>query len=124
MLSKMKISKPTIYLCGFFIVTQFINGFNDAGSSSSEISRFWYVAAFYWALNWWFIADARSYSAGWKDVYLDMSMFLYIAGFFVIPYYLFKTRGWKAFYTIVLFLGSILGTYILGSLFSLIMRLF
>jgi len=56
----------------------------------------------------------------WFDEYLDMGMFLYIAWIFIIPYYLFKTHGWKALYTIVLFIGVYFGAYIAGIIIHLI----
>jgi hypothetical protein len=49
---------------------------------------------------------------------------LYVAGFFLVPYYLFKTRGWKALYTIGLFLVIIFGAYLAGGMFQLIMQIF
>jgi len=124
MLPEMKITKPSIYLCAFFIVTQFINGFNDAGGKYSDVSTFWYIAALYWALNWWVIVDLRNHGTNWKYGYLDMGMFLYVAGFFIIPYYLFKTRGWKVLYKIVLFLGVIIGAYISGAILSFLISIF
>ncbi|HUG34502.1 MAG TPA: hypothetical protein VMJ90_07005, partial [Anaerolineales bacterium] len=105
MLSNLQISKESLYLCSFFFVAQFFNGINDARGSYSEFSNYGFALAFYWALNWWFLTDSRKHGTGWTDGYLDMGMYLYIAGFIVVPYYLFKTRGWKALYTIGLFFG-------------------
>ena len=124
MLSNLQISKPSLYLCSFLLVTQFINGFNAVGNNRSEISNFWYALAFYWALNWWFIADSRTHGAAWTKSYLDMGMFLYVAGFFIVPYYLFKTRGWKALYTIGLFLAVLFGAYVVGAIFHLFPNIF
>ena len=121
MLSNLQVSRPSIFWCGFLFVTQIINGFNDARNSYSEISNFWYVLAFYWALGWWFITDSRKHGAGWAGGYMDMGMFLYIAWIFLVPYYLFKTRGWKALYTLMLFLGISIGAYIVGAIISLFM---
>lgn len=124
MLSNVQISKPTIYLCSFFLVAQFINGINDTRGSYSDFSIFWFGLAFFWALNWWFIIDSRNHGTSWTDWHLDMGMFLYVAGFFIIPYYLFKTRGWKALYTIGLFLFTIYGAYVAGAIFYLLLSIF
>lgn len=122
MLSNLQISKPSILWCGFLFFSQLINGFNDARNSYSDISSFWYALAFYWALAWWFITDSHEYGAGWAGGYMDMGMFLYVAWIFLIPYYLFKTRGWKALYTLLLFLGVSIGAYIVGAIVSLLIR--
>ena len=124
MLSRLQISKPSIYLCGFFLVTQLINGFNDVGNNLSETSNAWYGLAFYWALSWWFIVDSRTHGIGWIDGHLDMGLFLYLAGIFIVPYYLFKTRGWKALYTIGIFLGAFIGAYIAGAILYFLLRAF
>jgi hypothetical protein len=45
-----------------------------------------------------------------------MGLFLYLAWPFVIPYYLFKTRGVKALITILSFAGIFMATYMIGAL--------
>jgi len=124
MLSKLQISKPSLYLCSFLFVTQLVNGYMDIQNRFSTISNLWYLLAFYWALTWWFVVDSSKQGDGWTGGHLDMGMFLYIGGIFIIPYYLFKTRGWKALYTIGLFLGAIYGAYIAGAIISLLISLF
>jgi len=90
----------------------------------SAISNLWYLLVFYWVLIWWFVVDSSKQGERWPGGHLDMGMFLYIGGVFLIPFYLFKTRGWKALYTIGLFIGAIYGAYITGAIFSLLVSLF
>lgn len=120
----MQTSKPTILFLGFLLVGQFLNGLHSARTGNHEIVYTWSVLAFYWALCWWFIHDSRIHSEPWADKYLDMGMFLYIAGIFMIPYYLFKTRGWKALYLIGLFLAVYLGGYVEGVFFYYLVSAF
>ena len=76
MLSNLQISRPTIYLSGFFFVAQIINGFNDARNSYSVISNYWYALAFFWAVSWWFMTDSRQHGTGWANGIMDMGMLL------------------------------------------------
>ena len=125
MLSKLKISMPSLLLSGFLSIAQFVNGFTDARTGGYlEIAHFWYALAFYWALGWWFISDSRRHDSAWVDKYMDMGMFLYVGWIFLVPYYLFKTGGLKALYTIGLFLGASLGAYIMGVILYALISIF
>lgn len=124
MQSSLRISKPVLFLCGFLLVTQFTYGVNIARTGYSERFYFWYVLAFYWALSWWFIKDSQKHSITWAGDYLDMGMWLYAAWMFIVPYYLFKTRGWKAIYTIGLLLGAYFGAYVMGVILYSLLSLF
>jgi len=125
MQSGLRISKPVIFLCLFLLVAQFIYGANTVRTSYSARFFLVYSLAFYWALGWWFINDARNHGIKWVDNSLDMGMFLYVGWIFLIPYYLFKTRGWKAIYTIGLLLSACIGAYIAGVILSaLLLNLF
>jgi len=124
MLSKLQISKPTIFLSTFLFITQFINGYGDAGSISSPIADYWYIFALYWALGWWFIADSRKHGNGWIGGHLDMGMLLFAGWIFIIPYYLFKTRGLKALYTLGLLLGMTIGAYLEGAILYFFLNAF
>lgn len=125
MKSKLQVSKPTLFLCGFLFIAQFIYGFSAVRVGFSESSYYWYLFTFYWALSWWFLNDSRNQSAAWVDGYMDVGMFLYIAWIFFVPYYLFKTRGWKkALLMIGIFLGIFFGAYILGVILYSITSIF
>lgn len=51
----------------------------------------------------WVIADAKQYDC--KLCY-DFDAFLFFAWPIALPYYLFRTRGWRAFITILCFCGN------------------
>jgi hypothetical protein len=53
-----------------------------------------------------------------------MGMYLYIAWIFIVPYYLFKTRGWKAIYIIGLLAGIYFGAYAMGAILYSLLNLF
>lgn len=118
MQSKMPVSKPLLFWGGFLTIAQFMSGFNNASATIFDHSNYFYIAAFYWALGWWFINDSRQNGNVWMDKYLDLGMFLYMGWIFLVPVYFFKTRGWKAIYTIGLLLIISLGSYVAGAIFS------
>jgi hypothetical protein len=55
-----------------------------------------------WLIWWWLRVDSRERGIGWV---LDLGMFLYLAWIVVLPYHLFKTRGWAAFVPILFFIA-------------------
>jgi len=125
MLSKIKISKSTIFIYGFTFVAQFTGGLNAAQIGFSTAFNYWYFLTLFFALAWWFVNDSRNHDIKWNDEYLDMGMFLYIAWIFIVPYYLIKTRGWKkGLLMIGLFLGVYIGAAILGGLLVFLRSIF
>lgn len=124
MQSSLRISKPVLFLYGFLLVAQFKYGVNIARTGYAGRFYLWYVLAFYWALSWWFINDSRKHGIPWIDKYMDMGMYLYVAWIFIIPYYLFRTRGWKTMYTIGLLLGAYFGAYVMGVILYSLLSLF
>lgn len=64
-------------------------------------------------IGYWLDKDSRNYGVKW--VY-DLGFFLYFAWPFIVPYYLFKTRGIRAILTILIFVGIYLATYLVGLL--------
>lgn len=106
------ISPPLVTLVIFLLLTQIANAIYTAhniepSSTYSTLSAF----GFLWVVGWWIKDDNRKY--GLKLVY-DLGLFLYLAWVFVIPYYLFKTRGRKAFVTLGWFLLLYFFTYLIG----------
>lgn len=107
-------SKPIILLCFFLLIVQIANSFYLArGVEPSPAFDLLYALGFLWLIGWWLKEDSRRYGVKW--VY-DMGLFLYLAWPFVIPYYLFKTRGVKALITILSFAGIFMATYMIGAL--------
>ncbi|HLM00851.1 MAG TPA: hypothetical protein VK400_07325 [Pyrinomonadaceae bacterium] len=70
-----------------------------------------YVLGFWGILCWWLREDSKKYGVSWV---LDIGFFLYVAWIFIVPYHLFKTRGLKAFVTILLFIGIFAVAYLLS----------
>jgi hypothetical protein len=125
MQSRLQISKPTLYLCAPIFVLQVIHGFAVTRSGGEPtVLDAWYPIALFWAVGWWFINDSRTNGINWNNEFLDMGMFLYIAWIVILPYYLFKSRDWKAISTILLISGVYLGAFITGALLHLISTLF
>jgi len=125
MQSKLQISRPTLFLCGYIFVAQFILGLNTAKAGISDAFGYWYIFTSYFALSWWFINDARNHDIKWFDKYMDMGMLLYVAGIFLFPYYLIKTRGWKkALIMIAILLSIFVGATILGGILALLTSIF
>jgi hypothetical protein len=115
------IASPAGLLYLFVLVTQFIFGLYGArGVDPPGSYRLLYALAFLWLFGWWLQQDSRQHRFKW--VY-DLGLFLYIAWPVIIPYYLFKTRGVKAFLTILTFLAVYVGTYIMGMMVYLIFKL-
>jgi hypothetical protein len=107
-----RISAPTALLCVLLVLTQIIVGLYlsrelELPPSFVLLSRLGLM----WVLGWWLQTDSRKHSIKW--VY-DIGLFLYIAWPFIMPYYLFKTRGIKALLTILVFAVIYLGAYLVG----------
>ena len=121
MLANLRISRPTLYLCAAIFFIQSIHGFTVArrGNDLTTLDP-WYAVALFWAIGWWFLNDHRNYATTWANGLLDMGLFLYVAWVFVLPYYLFKSRGWRAIDTVLLLLGVYLVASIVGALVYLV----
>lgn len=70
-----------------------------------------YPIAFLGFVGWWFAEDCRRTGVRWP---LDMGMFVYVAWMFILPYYLFKTRGVKGFAGILAFVGVNLAAWVVA----------
>lgn len=125
MLSNLKISKPSIFFALFLFLAQFFNSFGATRTGElSNHSYFWFVFAFFWALSWWVINDSKIYGIKWFDKDMDMGMYLYVGWALLLPYYLFKTHGWKAVFTIGLFFIAYISAEIIGTVTYLFLNLF
>jgi hypothetical protein len=70
----------------------------------------------FWAIGWWLRDDLRKRN---KTLVYCLGMFLWIAWPILLPYYLIKTRGRKAFFTMALFVGiSVVGA-VLGVILAI-----
>ena len=109
---KPRISVPAIFLVIFMFLANIATGLHYGFSiqPSSAFSLI-YTLGFLGGLSWWLIDDRQKNGLEWLH---SWGNFLYFAGWLVVPFYLFKTRGTKALLTILLFLGLYFGTYIVG----------
>ena len=111
-------SKPLILLFIFLLIVQIANGLYFArGIEPSPAFDLMYALGFLWLVGWWLKEDSKRYGVKW--VY-DMGFFLYLAWVFIVPYYLFKTRGLRAFITILSVVGIFSGTYLVGVIVALL----
>ena len=112
MSSKLHISIPALFFFGFISLANLIAGLY-AGFSIQPSACFQpiYALIVWTSLSWWVIDDSRKH--GWEWLH-SWGIFLYVVGWLIVPYYLFKTRGAKALLIIVLFVVLYLGTFIAG----------
>lgn len=69
-----------------------------------------------YGLGYWLHADSlRRHNFAWPYC---RGVFVYAAGFVIIPYYLFKTRGAKALLTLIIFVSMYVVSMLLGMLAS------
>ena len=112
------IASPAGLLYLFLLFTQPAFGLYTArGIEPPGLFEMLYSLCFLWIIGWWLQRDSRK--RGFKLVY-DMGFFLYIAWPIIMPYYLFKTRGPKAFLTLLIFLAVYAGTYIMTVIIYLV----
>lgn len=125
MLTSLQNSNPTLFLCTVLFIMQAAYGFGSAQHAGNfAILGVLQAIAFNWALSWWFLNDRQQSDLHGHHNYMDMGMFIYVAGMFMIPYYLFRSRGWKAFYTIGLLLAVYLGAFLAGSILYFLIAFF
>jgi len=114
-----RLSSTVIIIIVFLSFIQIVNGlFEVRGSEPSGAFQFLSYIILFSLVGYWFSHDNRKYKIDW--VY-DMGFFLYLAWPLIILFYLFKTRGRKAFLIILGYMGIIIGTggigVLLGTLF-------
>jgi len=93
--------------------------YEDLGSPSGRPAIMANIAQWFFAssLALWVLADARQRR---RSLPYDFDAFVFFAWPFIVPIYLFQTRGWRAIATIGWFLLLFLSATICGSLPSII----
>ncbi len=71
--------------------------------------------AFVWLIWWWLRDDSRKRNIQWM---LDLGFFLILAWIFILPYHLFKTRGFAAFIPILFFIFVLISAYAAAEIVS------
>ena len=114
-------SIPVIFMVLLILVTNiWITLFAVFDRTMSPAFNLLYFIAFTWVLGWWLKKDNQKYKEKW--IY-ELGILIYAVWMIVIPIYLFKTRGLKAFLTIFAFIGLYLGTFIIGMIASIFIKL-
>lgn len=112
MQSRLHDSLPTLVFGIFILIANTAIGLHYGLSiQPSGAINLVYVLGIFWGLSWWLINDSQKYGWKWN---LDWGILLYVAGWLLVPFYLFKTRGTKAFLFILLFAGLYFGAHIVG----------
>ncbi len=119
------LTPATLLLVAFLLVSQIAGAaFDIAGREPPPGFDLLYTLGLIYAVGYWIQVDNRRYNFKWPYC---QGIFLYVVGLFVIPYYLFKTRGKYAFLLLFVFLcltiassliGIALGTLLFGSRFN------
>lgn len=105
-------SAPVVALCLYVFFVNILNVVYIVHEfQPSAIFEILSMIAFWLILCWWLREDSKKFGVGW---FLDIGFFIYIAWIIIIPYYLFKTRGFRGFITILLFLGIHAAAYLLS----------
>ena len=107
-----RLNSPTVLLYLFVLLTQIAaGGYQASGLEPPASYTFIYTCGFLWVVGWWLRTDSRKRGIGWV---FDMGLFLYVAWPFVLPYYLFKSRGVRAVLVILGFAAVYIGGALLG----------
>ncbi len=118
---KSVILMPVIFMVVLILIANiWISLFTIFDRTMSPAFNLLYFIAFTWALGWWLKEDNQKYKEKW--IY-ELGILTYAVWVIVIPIYLFKTRGLKAFLTIFAFIGLYLGTFIIGLVGSIFIKL-
>lgn len=116
-----RLTIQAIVLLAFIVVSQAIKGFYAIYDMPlpGAFMLLSYLGLF-WLIGDWFMKDSKKNNVDWA---FDMGLFLYISWPIFIPFYLFKTRGFKkAITTTVSFIVLYFGVYYLSFyVFDLIM---
>ena len=75
--------------------------------------EFLYIAAFPWAAISWFRSETQK--SDLQRVYCH-GMLMNFGWFFIIPYHLFKTRGWKGLLPLLALVGTYVGSLVMSSI--------
>ena len=112
MKSKLLDAMPALLLAIYIFTANVATGLHYCFSTQpSAASNLVYALGIFWGLNWWLINDSQRYD--WKWVF-SWGNLVFFAGWILVPLYLFKTRGARAFLILFLFIGLYFGAYITG----------
>lgn len=92
--NSLKINKQVLFIIFLVIFTQTVHGFY-AIYEKSPPGAFVLIGYFlmFWLVGDWFMKDSKKNNVSWV---FDMGFFLYLSWPLLIPFYLYKTRGFKS----------------------------
>ena len=120
MLSELRglLTTATLLLVVFLLVAQVSStAYGALGLETPPGFDLLYSFGMLYAIGYWLVVDNRKNNFRWPYC---RGIFLQIAGFFIVPYYLFKTRGKYAFLILFIFICL----YLAASLTGLIVTTF
>jgi hypothetical protein len=116
MQSKLPVSIPALFFTVFISIANFVIGLYSGFSIQPSLAfQLVFILIFWAALSWWFLDDSKNHGLEWLH---SWGIFLYAAGWLVVPYYLFKTRGAKALLIILALIALTLGSLVSGAVFG------
>src|SRR5258705_4364914 len=94
-----RLLSPTVLLYIYLVLMQAAQGIYGIGKFEPPPAfSLVYSAGFLWIVGWWLLTDSRKRDIPW--VY-DIGLYLTIAWWFIMPYYLLQTRGGKVLLLII-----------------------
>lgn len=121
LLNKLHITQPVIFMIILFFVANFWAMLYAVYERSLPPTYgLLYFIAISWLIGWWLKEDRIKYQEKW--IY-DIGFLLYAGWFIVIPFYLFRTRGIKAFISFFKFGVIYFGTIFIGIILSLFIKI-
>jgi len=111
-----KISSAALVVLVFIAISQLAAGiYIGVGLEPSGRFTLLQHLVLFWLVGDWLLKDNRRHHIAWV---FDMGFFLYLAWPLIIPFYLFKTRGFKALWSMLGVIGLYFGAALIGMLAS------
>ena len=96
---------PAFFLLLLLLAHSVGDGILMANRIESSALDLLYRAGLLWSLVWWLKSDGRRH--GVKQVYC-LGMLTAVGGYILLPYHLFKTRGWAGLLPILAFFCALI----------------
>jgi len=113
-----QVARPTEVLFAFVFLTQFVTtlyALREVGGP--WLYEFLYPIALSWIMWWWLQNDCKRTGINWP---LDFGLLLYVAWMIVVPYHLFKTRGFRGLAGIAAFIGILIAGTVCGAVLGVL----
>ena len=118
--SRFQLSLPLIFLSLCILLTNIANGvYIGLAIQRSAAFQYFGLMGQLWALGWWITDDNKKFGLTWVS---NLEILLYFLNWIVIPVYLFRTRGWKAFLILGGFIVLYIWFYFLGVIIGILVK--